>query len=239
MPIALKKPRSDETAMQIAMKDAGIVNPAEEGERSAKALAREAWDRHPNNAVDRRNYVRTRFMSQGVYWAVSQVNSAALAQGIGWLLNLIGEERQPKVTTSHVTNLTVAAAPGPVITRVTDRGHSPGAEPLRYKFGFKPDFSGTIAEHNRGAAARARSKLDTVLIGGMPLRFSIVSAAREWAEMTEKDIRMLKTDATFIRNLCMNLPGDTVIGEYWKDAEEVEKLYERSASIAITFDAEG
>jgi hypothetical protein len=72
----------------------------------------------------------------------------------------------------------------------------------------------------------------------MPLRFAAVSAAREWANLAEKDAQNLKTEATFIRNLCMNLPGDTVIGDYWKDMDEVERLYERSAALTITHDAE-
>jgi hypothetical protein len=237
MPVALKKVRSDETAMQLAMKDAGIVSPAEEGERNAKGLAHEAWDRYPSDAKERRKYVASRFMSQGVYWMMQKTNPSDLAFGIGWLINVVGEERQPKVATPSATNLPVASAPGPIVTQTSDRGPRPGAEPLRYKFGFKPDFAGPIAEQNRGAAARARSKLDTVLIGGMPLRFSLVSHAREWADITDKDAQTLKTEATFIRNLCMNLPGDTVIGDYWKDQDEVERLYERSAAIAITYDA--
>jgi hypothetical protein len=238
MTVALKKVRTDETAMQIAMKDAGIVSPAEEGEKGARALAREAWERHPTDAKERRKYLTARFMPQPIYWVMHKTNPALLAHGIGWLINLIAEERQPKIASS-VTSLSVAAAPGPIITQNSDRGHRPGAEPLKYKFGFKPDFSGPISDQNRGAAARARSKLDTVLIGGMPVRFSVVSAAREWAAMVDKDAQTLKTEATFIRNLCMNLPGDTVIGDYWKDMDEVERLYERSsATLTITHDAE-
>lgn len=237
MALALKKVHRDETAMTLAMKDAGIVNPAEEGERSAKALANEAWDRHPADAKERRKYLTSRFMSQGIYWALQRTNPSVLAPAIGWLINIVGDERQTKGTNPHATSLAVATAPGPIVTHSTDRGPRPGAEPLRYKFGFRPDFSSSIAEQNRGAAARARSKLDTVLIGGMPVRFSLVSAARQWADMVEKDANNLMVDATFIRNLCANLPGDAIVGDNWRDMDEVERLYERSAAIAITHDA--
>lgn len=223
--------------MTVAMRDAGIIRPADEGERSARALAAEAWDRHPTSAPERRKYIASRCMSQAIYWAMHETNSAALSSAIGWLINLVGEERQPKATTPHATSLVVAAAAGPIITQSPDRGPRPAAQPLRYRFGFDPDFSRSIAEQNRDAAARARSKLDTVLIGGRPIRFALVSAARQWADMVERDANNLMVDATFIRNLCANLPGDAVIGDKWKDTDEVERLYERSAAIAITHDA--
>lgn len=234
MPIALKKPRSEETAMQIAMQSAGVQNPAEEGERNAKALANEAWDRHPGSFQERRKFLISRLMSQSAYWIVQKSDPSAMNNGIAWLLDLVGKERQPK--SSSVTSLAVATAPGPVITQTPDRGRRPGAEPFRGKFGLNPRLDEAIAEQNRSAAARAVSKLDTFLINGVPLRFITVSDARKWAKMIDDDIRMWKTDATFIRNLCANLSGDMVIGEVWKDVQEIDRLYESSAAITISSD---
>lgn len=218
--------------MEVAMRDAGIEPSIEKGERNARELAEQAWARYPHDAKDRRRYLASLFMPQGIYWVMQQTNPADLVYGIGWLINQVGAEREASQAPAEG-----AKAPGPIVTQNSDRGR-PGVEPARHGQPIRhgqPTKSERIIpivpiiELNRIAAGRAKSKLDSVMVEGRPLRYTIVADARQWADMCESDAQTLSTEAVFIRNLCSNLPGHQVLGDYWTDAAEVDRIYERAA----------
>lgn len=93
-----------------------------------------------------------------------------------------------------------------------------------------PGAATIAADQRRARAAQALAvrltRIDTFLPDGKPVADWIVADLRRWADGRLADARVAKRDAIFARNLCANLPGDTVIGEHWKVMpDEVEKIY--------------
>lgn len=226
MPVATKAQPHITTAMEVAMRDAGIETAVEQGERNARDLAKKAWDLYPNDAKARRRYLASQFMPQGIYWVMQKTNPTDLVYGMGWLLNLVGPEQDARQAVAEG-----AKAPGPIVTQTSDRGR-PGAETFQHgQLKRSETVAANIFELNRVAAARAKSKLDFVMVQGRPLRYTIVAEARLWADQCERDAQTLVIEAIFIRNLCANLPGHQVLGDHWTDADEVERIYERAATV--------
>lgn len=72
------------------------------------------------------------------------------------------------------------------------------------------------------------SKLDIVLVNGKPIGDCAVIEVRNWIRQRDVDRRMAARDVMFASNLILNLPGNAIVRDQWKDLDEVDRLYEKA-----------
>ena len=114
-------------------------------------------------------------------------------------------------------------------------GATPAAAP---KIAAPPRTLSAMADRQSAAMARKAatlvrlSRLDTVLIDGKPIGDCTVAEVRAWAERRRADARGAALDARFALSLVANLPSGEVIRQWWRDAAEVDKMYQRAAQDA-------
>lgn len=84
------------------------------------------------------------------------------------------------------------------------------------------------ANARRVAVAVERSRLDSVLIDGRPIGDCTVAEVRAWAESRRATAREAARDVRFALSLTANLPSGERLRDWWRDVQEVDRMYERA-----------
>jgi hypothetical protein len=148
-------------------------------------------------------------LREGLLWSlIEQWRPEVLGQAIGWLLDQTMPEELREAAREHEPQA-IEIFPPPPQRRVVPLHE----KRIRRAQAMATTFNKTL------------SKLDTVLIYGKPIGDCTVADVRVWADQREAEGREAIRDVRFARNLIANLPSGERIRDWWKQAEEVDRLY--------------
>jgi len=205
-------------------------------------VAEEAWQRYParNQIRPRREHVRAVLKGDLTWILLESINPEALVVAVVWLLNQARRRRErdiaelrvkiygaPAQTTADPSTETVPPGTHPSTT-------SPLSEQDPQEGGAPTVASAALdARAQERLAARLRvetrlSRLDTVLVDGRPIGDCTVAQARAWATRRRLEMREAGRDQRFALALISNLGSGEIIRHHWRNAEEVDALYDKA-----------
>jgi hypothetical protein len=212
-------------------------------EEQLVALAKEAWRRYSGdkNGRARRVFVMGRLCDTlvGGVWRqlMEQFHPGCVTMAVNLLLTRVrkaqlAEEAAAKAAADGggQKESDIHADPAPAVDAI--------ATLANILYPAKPLPSRTQADKDAAAAragsrlAIAQHRLDSVTIDGKALRNCTVAEARRWLRQRESDLRAAKRDVRFINMLIATLPSNAVIGEYWRNDNEVDQLYAKAEAEA-------
>lgn len=220
------------TALAEALRSAGVV-PARERLTEITVAAFKAnpkWDGARDIVF---NAVRN---DAALLWALFEPYRAVAVQKL--LTDVAQQMRADEMARQRAGKRMAAAAEVPPAAATTRS--EPRKVPLRVASTNERDRGGHVWGENQAAFAPSRSGmdavarvvrqslLDTFQINGRPIGDCAVSEVRAWAERRQKDARTAGRDARFAMALVANLPGGEVIRSWWKDPDEVERIFKRA-----------
>ena len=203
--------------------------PAAETLPAPLALAVEAWEAHPDPRVagPRISYVLGRLKEDLSFQAHNLVDPDANPRMVRGLLEMAVREGLIEGSRESICGMA-----GGVSGHYTVETHHGGATPIR-----QPPTRPTIAELSRkqqaaGAARLAMevSFLDSLLsINGKPLSRCTVAEARAWANEEGTRAARRATGLLYaVRKLTSGLGGNVVLGDVWKNEQDIKDILSRS-----------
>jgi hypothetical protein len=211
-------------------------------EEQLVALAKEAWRSCPGdkNGRARRVFVmdRLRDLPGGAlsFHLMEQFYPGCVTMAVNLLLTRVRKVQLEEAAAKAAADgggqkvSDIHTAPAPAVDAI--------ATLANILYPAKPLPSRTQADKDAAAAragsrlAIAQHRLDSVTLDGKALRNCTVAEARRWLRQRESDLRAAKRDVRFINMLIATLPSNAVIGEYWRNDNEVDQLYAKAEAEA-------